>query len=65
VGLVEDPPARGQQVLEALETDELLSPVPRPAQERLVDARDRAVGRRREVAAGGVLVEVLEGLDVR
>ena len=42
--------------------DEVLARVARPAQERLVDLDDRPVGRRRQVAAGRVLVEVLGAL---
>jgi hypothetical protein len=59
VGLVVDPPAGGQQVLEAPLADELLARVAGPGEEGPVDPADRAVGERREVAARSVLVELL------
>jgi hypothetical protein len=60
VRLVVDPAARAEQVLEPLDADELLAPVPRPAQERRVHPDEHPFRRRREVAAGRVLEEILE-----
>ena len=59
VRLVEDPAAGGEQVLEPPAADEVLPPVAGPGQEGLVDLDDEPAGERREIAAGGVLVEVL------
>jgi hypothetical protein len=63
VGLVVDLPACGEQVLEPALADEVVAFEARPLQERRVDAHDRPVGKRREVAARRVLVEVLCALD--
>ena len=59
VGLVVDPAAGGEQVLEAPRAHERLPAQPRPRLEGPVDPHDRPVRERREVAAGGVLEEVL------
>ena len=59
VRLVVDPPAAGQEVLEAAAADEVLARVARPAQERRVDLDDLPARERREVAARRVLVEIL------
>ena len=58
--LVEDPPSGCQQVLEPPMPDQVRDGVARPGQERGVGPNDGPVGSGREVAAGGVLVEVLE-----
>jgi hypothetical protein len=58
VGLVIDPAAGREQILEALSADQVVAPVPRPGQQRLVDLRDGSVRERREVAARGMLVEI-------
>jgi hypothetical protein len=59
VRLVIDLPADTQQLLEAPDVDQPLAGVPRPGQERLVDLEDRPVRETRQVAAGGVVVEIL------
>src|SRR3712207_9434581 len=53
--LVEDPAAGGEELVEALAADEVLSLVARPGQEGLVDSEDGPPGERREIAARGVL----------
>ena len=65
VGLVVDPPADREQVLEAPAADQVVAAIARPVQEGLVDLRDRPVRERREIPARGVLVEILVGLVVR
>ncbi len=57
--LVVDPAARRQQVDEPAAADQVVAPVAGQRQERLVDLDDRAVGRRREVAARRAVVELL------
>jgi hypothetical protein len=59
VRLVVDPTAHAEQVLEALDAHELLALIARPLEERRVDPEERPVRRRREIAAGRVLEQVL------
>ena len=59
MGVVEDPAADAQKILEALVADEILPVHADPVQEGLVGADDGAVRQGREIAAGGVLVELL------
>src|SRR3954447_23728533 len=57
MGLVEDPPAHGEQLLEA-QPEQLLGGAAGPDAERAVHLHDPAVGQRREVPHRRVLVEV-------
>ena len=60
MGVVEDPAADAQKVLEALVADEVLPVHADPGEEGLVGSDDGAVRQGREVAAGGALVEFLQ-----
>jgi hypothetical protein len=64
MGIVEHATGNGQDILEP-SSDQFLAAEAEPAQERLVDPDDGAVGQRREVAAGSVLIELLSGLEQR
>ena len=65
VGVVEDPGADAQKILEALVADEVLPLHADPGEEGLVGPDDGAVRQGREVAAGGAFVEFLSRLDQR
>jgi hypothetical protein len=64
LGVVEEPPANAQKVLDAC-SNQLLPAKTQPLQEGLVRTDDGAIGKRREIAARGALVELLSGLDQR
>jgi hypothetical protein len=62
-GLVEQLP-RGVQEVDEVGAEQRLPSVARPPLERAIHAGDHAVGGRLQVAAGGVLEELLEGVGV-
>lgn len=59
VGLVVDPPACGQQFGERAAADQVAPLVAGPGEKRLIDLDDRAIRRRRDVAARCAFIECL------